>query len=729
MKSKIYSSEYVKTTSKGQIWIPSFLALGLLMAFPVAVLLMLGNWSGMKYTMEQTALLYENLWSDGLVATGFIMLLIAAVINGVNSFWYLYSARKIDFYHSLPVRRSQMFWHKTYVGVLYYLIPYVIMEFFAICIGAMRGYFSLRLMGMALAMLILHLALYLMIYFSTVLVVCITGNILMGVIVFAGVFLYGSVLGTLITCYRDFFFATSYTELDYGVVKFLYHKASPYSFGKSVIENYGQGKYIPILGILFLVTAVLAFLAYLAYVKRPSESVQKPVIYEWIGIVMKFMAVIPCGLGIGLIFYTLPEDSTRIIWWIFGLILGTLLSHGIIEVLLQMEFRKFVSKKLHLAIAGALVAVLAFCYQKDLFRFDAYLPSQNEISGVNIGDVMQGEYLRFIKKDEDGTYQISSVWSEAEESLNHKGEVGNKTYQILQNIVETQVNAEKTNVAGRRRSMISDRTYEVPVKYTLKSGKEIYRRYTLTPKDIYQLYDAFYTEGKLKELRYSFLNIEDEYFKSVECTFRTGEYYSIFQNQPEKYGELLDALRADIADARAEDLLEQPCANLRFSFQVPAKKNINAMIPDSEPYTYSYSMMFVMPSFRRTVAILKETGYPVSMDDVLKAVNVEYYEKNSEGAESVADTVVYTDREELREFEDALVPSDLMCGWKAYESSIYVTFETQGQQDEYAGLLSEKLPAFVSKKVQELEKDSGGTQKTEQEDTGAVEMLEEAAEN
>ena len=100
-----------------------------LMAFPVAVLLMLGNWSGMEYTAEQIALLYENLWRDGLVSTGFIMVLIAAVSNGVNSFWYLYSARKIDFYHSLPVRRPQMFWHKTYVGILYYLVPYVIMEF------------------------------------------------------------------------------------------------------------------------------------------------------------------------------------------------------------------------------------------------------------------------------------------------------------------------------------------------------------------------------------------------------------------------------------------------------------------------------------------------------------------------------------------------------------------------------------------------------------------------
>lgn len=37
-------------------------------------------------------------------------------------------------------------------------------------------------------------------------------------------------------------------------------------------------------------------------------------------------------------------------------------------------------------------------------------------------------------------------------------------------------------------------------------------------------------------------------------------------------------------------------------------------------------MLLVFPQFKRTVEILKETGYPVSMEDVkLSAVEVEYY--------------------------------------------------------------------------------------------------------
>ena len=47
MKSKIYSSRYMKVSSKGMMWIPAFVTIGFLLAFPVAELIMLGNWFGM----------------------------------------------------------------------------------------------------------------------------------------------------------------------------------------------------------------------------------------------------------------------------------------------------------------------------------------------------------------------------------------------------------------------------------------------------------------------------------------------------------------------------------------------------------------------------------------------------------------------------------------------------------------------------------------------------------
>ena len=84
MKSKIYSSDLVKASSKGQFWIPCFLMIGFLFAFPVAELVMLGNWTGQEYTPDQIALLYENFWKDGFVVTGMAVTAGAAIINGIK---------------------------------------------------------------------------------------------------------------------------------------------------------------------------------------------------------------------------------------------------------------------------------------------------------------------------------------------------------------------------------------------------------------------------------------------------------------------------------------------------------------------------------------------------------------------------------------------------------------------------------------------------------------------
>ena len=98
-----------------------------------------------------------------------------------------------------------MFWYKTLQSLLYFLVPYLVMEFFAICIGAMRGFFSLHLMKLAFLMMVFHLMLYLLMYFSVVLVICITGHLLMGALLLVAAVAYGPVLSVLLDLYERAF--------------------------------------------------------------------------------------------------------------------------------------------------------------------------------------------------------------------------------------------------------------------------------------------------------------------------------------------------------------------------------------------------------------------------------------------------------------------------------------------------------------------------------------------
>lgn len=703
MRSKIYSSDYMKSMTKGQLWIPIFFSFGFLMAFVVTELLMFGNWLGAQnLTADDIRILYEELWQDGFLFTGFVVIACGAVVNGVQSFWYLYSSRKTDFYHSLPVKRSGLFWQRTFIGILYYLVPYVIMVFLAVCIGALRGFFSLNIVGLAILMLLLHFILYLLFYFSAVLVICVTGNILMGTLCLGGLMLYGRALEELLQGYRMIFYTTSYNTESYGLLKFLEEYASPYSLGINLLEQYSGKNFWGMLVIVICVAAVFGVLSYLAFVNRPSESAGKPLAYGWIGVILKFMVVVPCGLGIGLIFFMLPYYDSGNGWWIFGMVLGTVLSHGMLEVVYQMDFQKFFSKKHHLVIAGILVAVCAANYKLDLLKFNAYLPAQEKLAAINFDLSSQiGQNNDLIIRQKDGKYQKIGSWSCEEAALTGEHGVGEQTWQVLKQIVDQQTRRETE-------AYRSGGGY-IPLKYTLKSGREIYRRYWLAPQELYDLYRVLYEEGSLKEKKTSFFQIEQKYLESIDGSFVSGENYRLFQEEPEKCQELLEALRADMEEAEAEEFLEEPCAFLDLFYHFP-ENDQDLMDPKTEGNFVWLNRQFisvdVYPAFQRTVAILEKAGYPMSMDDVsLEKAEITYIKEENDA--DVSTTICYEDEEELREIKEALVPASLVCGWNVFENDLYVEYYLSGNSGQYSQtgyLLSEKVPDFVKEmKKEQLE--------------------------
>lgn len=399
MKSKIYSSSCVKTTTKGRTWIPAFLALGFFMAFPVAELIVMGNWSDLKYAPEYVAALYENLWKEGFLYTGLAVSVFAAFFNGVSGFWYLYSPRKVDFYHSLPVKRRQMFWHRAYVGLLYYAVPYLVNVFLAVCIGAMRGFFSLHLMKLAFFMLVIHLLMYCLCYFAVVLVICVTGTVLMGCLMELALFLYGPILGILVEGYERNFF-DCYADRHGGLTEILISYGSPVGICRTFAEQYTSGQYGVQLMVLMLAVLIFGVCACAAFTMRKSERTGKSLIYRFSEPVLRILVTIPAGFGIGYIFLMLPNPKSQTPWWIFGMIIGTILAHGILEIIIGMEFKRFFSHKIELVLTGALVAVCACTMKMDLLGYDMYLPKYDRMEEValNVEGLADYETYNMIEK-------------------------------------------------------------------------------------------------------------------------------------------------------------------------------------------------------------------------------------------------------------------------------------------------------------------------------------------
>ena len=699
MRSRIFSSKYLKTISKGQLWMPAFIALGFLLAFPVTGMVKLSSWSDLQYSALQNQILYNNLWKDGFVLSGMIISSIAAFINSVNGFIYLYSGKKTDYYHGLPMKRTEMFLERVFSGLVYYLMPYIVAEFLMICIGAARGFFSLSIMGMAVKMFFLHIIIYLVIYFSIVLVISVTGNMLMGILCLGGMYLYGIVLNLILVAYGQSFWQTFFSaEYQYGRFNALLHMASPGTLILNMVSDYAEGKTGKLLAAVIILGVIFGVLAWTAYKKRPSESAGKSMVYSWISIVVRFMVVVPGGLAVGWIFYPLTTGKIRILWWVFGMILGTVVMHGLLETIYQMSFQGFFAKKLQLVIAGAFVAVCALIYQKDLLHFESYIPKQEDIASVNLNMMsFDQDYYENVQKTKDGDYKITGAnnWAEPAMAFTGKNGIGDQTYRALQDIVAGNPKSEAID---------GDYTYYSSIKYTLKSGREIYRKYWIKTETLNSLVKGLYEEENLKEQKFGFLELDQKYLKNIGLNDASGNGYSIFQNDPDKIKQLLEAMKKDVNAATAEDFLQTPEVKIDFAYQFPGKQNVNNMMPGNTNADVQYAewIVGIYPSFKNTLAVLKETGYPLTVEDLdIEKIMLSYF--NDENGQQ--EDVTYENQEEIKALKEALTVR--YNGYVDKDSEIYQNiyvsvYTDKGEAVNGYGLKTEKLPDFVKEKITEL---------------------------
>jgi ABC-2 type transport system permease protein len=673
-----------------QSWIFAILALGYLLAFPVAQLLVMGNWSYGGYSAAKLAELYENLWKHVLMLSGFVVVVIAAWLNAFNGFSYLYDQRKVDFYHSLPIRRSWMFGRKLLKGLVYSFVPYVIMEFFSICIGAMRGYFSLHLMGLAAAMLFCHLLIYLMMYGVAVLAITMTGNRLTGSLLFVAFAAYSPVFSVLVTLYEMIFFHTYRGGSSF--ISEIGEYGSPVGIGWRFLNDYQDGSYTK--SLLILIAAVLFFTAasYAAFMKRKLEKAGQAMIYKWSEPVVSLLVTVPSGLGIGIIFYLLPTDQSRYAWWIFGMILGTILVHGAIQVLYRMDFRHFFSWWQGLLLSAVLVAAIATGTKLDVIGYDSYLPDYEKMESISLdlGNISTNEYITgILPGEEEGPYE---PWRACEDN-NHAPYAAGVNQEIY-NLLEEMVEGSETFYDGER-IVENEQSTSLTVCYLLKSGKEIYRSYMISQDLCKRFLTACYDEGTLKDYKYSFLNIDAS--KLIYMSKAVGDESEILFDGNKKLQEkFLEALKQDVADADGEVLTQAPCELLALNYD-------DSVMPTYVDGVYwsSYVQIYLYPGFTRSIAMLEEYGYTLSSDISIDSDVLELYDmRDVETQDDQEKVLTYTDPEQIEAIRKCLTTYELCPDWIEYELGVYVENSTN---EDYYLLIKDQEPDFLREALGESE--------------------------
>ena len=605
-------------------------------------------------------------FGNGMTA---FLLILAAVVMGVSSFSYLHNRKKVDFYHSIPVKREMLFAVQYTGGVLIVAAAYLLNLLFLLGVSMAYGVNMPVVLPAAMAAWVLNLLYFLLMYAVAVIAMMMTGNVLIGILA-NGVFnFFAPAMSILIMSYCETFFETMSSHFwDEGgrLIRGFGQWSSPFSaymmglsWGGRMTDGRSEiYKHIPALVITFFVAVGLNLLAMELYRKRPSESAGKAMTFKWSMAPIRILMVLGFGLAGGMFFWAM---QSTLFWAVFGAVIGCVISHCVIEIIYHFDFKKLFSNKLQLALclAGSVLMILAFRF--DWFRYDSYLPDQSRVADVAMDIGLDNEWVsrKQIIYEVDNTpamkwvdsYEVLPETMHLEdmepaldiarmgrdEALKNREKKYQKqvtrTAMMASNSSQWIAKSEESDAEADNRNYFTD----ITVIYTLNSGRKVSRRYYAPLSEVMDSYNRLYSQREYKESLYDVLNLEPV---SVVKSQYLGMGYmkEIPDVWLDGYTGLLTAYQADLRELtlqtrQKENAIGQICFYTAEEQKIMELSMERFRLGQDADYSYQYSYAGgnvsqswpVYPSFKRTIEALKEAGEdPQKLPENIQSLQVDF---------------------------------------------------------------------------------------------------------
>lgn len=662
MKSKTLYSKLISETVKRQKWVTALISLVMFVLYPIMGLMTIDRWINVQ---EFSSAEVAERFAQYFVGTGeyyssnSLMILLAAVFLGVlsaiNGFSYLHSRNKVDFYHSLPVKREKLFLIQGIASILCFIIPSLISMILMMLLGGMRGLFSLEALGGAAAVFGISILFFLLAYGTGALAMLLTGRILVGILG-AGTFLvYAVIIDFLMIGFRrSYYYTLSISEQRYTLSEWLSLPGAAITIGEQMVM--GDAFWVSVL-LTLPVIILLGLLCVWLYRKRSSEAAGRSMAFAKSANVIKILLVVPASLVVGLLFLQTINTGSDF-WLVFGLIFGLLVFYGIIQMIYQMDFRSIFAQKHHIIIAAVAVGVIVSVFRFDLMGHDSYLPKQEDLQGINVytGGIypMQadGRFSEDVLDDypigmSDEIYQLSEDLVNAAASLDEKGRLDNESDYL-----------------------------HVYIQYNLNSGKKVRRTYSVSVDDMKEDFKALLDNEKFLDMVCPIRTQDLEKIKDVNITnwiVRDGA----ITDGSEREERFLKALQQDMREMDGNIISEEePLASISYTYE-----------NEDRPWGYGGDMMqtFIYPEFTRTLEVLKE--YDIDVDgaleyaDVSKVIVRTIDESRGEYKEEIE--AEYTDRKDIEKILPKLVDYNMISMWTEVQDGKVVTVQTENGPNNY----------------------------------------------
>ena len=411
----------MRENMKRRMWYPLLLLLIQVFQYPVAVAMVLSNNRINDIRMSSGTVSETRIFTYlnsllGVSSLPVVLAVIFGVLAALQGFSYLNNRKKLDLYHSVPVSKSRRFWVIVTNSFLMYAVIHLLCVLLALGIAALFHCMSGTFFAWAMLDVAFNLVGFLAGFAVTLVAAMLTGNTvvtLLGTAVLAG---YELLMRLLVQEHLSSFF-NHYSYLSDDSLSLEKLWTSPIAIwvwfvskvswadGRAVLD---EGMYKTIAGnaswsalpkTLVLIVIFMA-VGYVLYRKRGSEAAGKAMAFSGIKQPLKVIMLVPVSLTFGLVFRSLSYSSMA--FEIFGLVVGLLLGHCIIEMIYEFDLKAPLRHLTSLGVATLLSAVILMFFALDPLGYDRYVPNPDKVeyAGVYLEQMQHGDFVNLEESPE-----------------------------------------------------------------------------------------------------------------------------------------------------------------------------------------------------------------------------------------------------------------------------------------------------------------------------------------
>lgn len=568
MTSKISCIKLIRQDIRQRGWLAALISVTLFLAMPVYAMIYIDSFLGsstvmtaaeaggvatadnMSYILEELCARFPGLLNGYTGNWNFMsaVIVIFAMLSAMSGFSFLHSKDKMDFYHSLSVRREQWFLSEYVSGILIFIVPYVIYSGLTIAAGGINGIMTVQLAADSALAAAGGMFAFLVIYHACLLAVMLTGQNVTGFLASGVIIVYPTLVFSLFVILKSTFFA-SYYEEGGRLIGQIADLLSPVGIFISLISSTGTGELrAAVFAGAVVISALFLVGAFLLYKIYPSEAAGCPLSFSRTAPAFKVLICIPAALFSGIAVKELMSSpGTK---WILAVsFLAAVILCMVIEFIYRRDLRMLFAGWRSSLISLGGVALILCIFQFDLLGYDTYQPKQDKVESMGFSPNSFWNYFEYAET------------SEGYEMLNGGG-VQTENTDAFYRLARTGIkNLEKgltpeTVDRSSSDSEIGKNYINVTFCYKLESGKKVYRRYCIERGEAMSaLEDACQNEEYRKAL-FPIFGIEHSDVRSIQLRdiYGISEDMNLDEQQREK---LLQAYEKDVLAADIKTLAEE----------------------------------------------------------------------------------------------------------------------------------------------------------------------------